>query len=774
MSSRLSASAAPSLIMVSYTVTQLCILTPYTLYSIEGRHSRIVAGVGPDNTHTHARTHTTGMAPNHGDDDVPMRTDSYHAATLVSQTVRLSASGETETESRTSEAHVLPTDVGAGPSRSDSNGSDPLDADGFDPMHAAKMFERRQTHRSSMGLATAFGEMNSRPRISLSWEDVCLDVAHPKTKEVKPILTDITGCAPTGEVLAIIGSSGAGKTTLLNLLGGWLIDTGHTTVTGEILANGVRRDLNEFSSYTATVLQSDLFFPELTVKETISFSATLRLPNDMPQQQKDDRVNSIITELGLRDVQDTYVGNDLVRGVSGGERKRVNIGTELVSDPSVIFLDEPTSGLDSFQAQNVMVALKVLARHGRTIITTIHQPRSDIYQMFDKLCVLSKGKLMYFGEAGTTAMKYFAEQGYPCPPNYNPADFIIDLISFDARSPELENKSSDRILELEGKMKKKLNKTQEHKIGHDVDALGKKGTNDNVRLYAASLMTQFKTLLPRSMNVVLREKMGNIQLVAMQIIPALMAGMIWFDEGSDLFGGEKVQAISGVLFFSIIHNMFNPVFPVAATFPIERDVVLKERNSKTYQIGPYFVSKAVAELPRAAFVVFLYHIISYFMIGLRADVSAFFISYAFLLLICGAAEGIALCISAAAQGPQDAAAAVPGPLVISILFGGFFIPSGQIPIWIRWLRYLAMTKYGFEGLMQAQFENRELCDVATRNCTCPETEFCPVTGEAVLEYYDVNELTIASNAVILVAYCFLTRLLAYVLLVRNNPKRVNV
>lgn len=95
-------------------------------------------------------------------------------------------------------------------------------------------------------------------------------------------------------------------------------------------STGVRRDLNEFSSYTATVLQSDLFFPELTVKETISFSATLRLPNDMPQQQKDDRVNSIITELGLRDVQDTYVGNDLVRGVSGGERKRVNIGTELV------------------------------------------------------------------------------------------------------------------------------------------------------------------------------------------------------------------------------------------------------------------------------------------------------------------------------------------------------------------------------------------------------------------------------------------------------------
>lgn len=174
-----------------------------------------------------------------------------------------------------------------------------------------------------------------------------------------------------------MGASGAGKTTFLNMvsvarivtnqlplgltlyrvqLAGRLSSAGNGRSSGSITVNGCKRDFNTFRHLSAYVLQQDSFFAELTVKETIMLSAKLRLPRTMTDEQKEARVDSIIAELGLKKVQDTYVGNELVRGVSGGERKRVNVGTELVTNPSLIFLDEPTSGLDSFNAQVSLVS----------------------------------------------------------------------------------------------------------------------------------------------------------------------------------------------------------------------------------------------------------------------------------------------------------------------------------------------------------------------------------------------------------------------------------
>jgi len=129
---------------------------------------------------------------------------------------------------------------------------------------------------------------------------------------------------------------------------------------GAITVNGNKRDFNKFRHISAYVLQQDSFFAELTVKETIMLSAKLRLPRSMTDEQKEERVDAIIAELGLTKVQDTYVGNELIRGVSGGERKRVNVGTELVTNPSLVFLDEPTSGLDSFNAQVGCMSFRIL------------------------------------------------------------------------------------------------------------------------------------------------------------------------------------------------------------------------------------------------------------------------------------------------------------------------------------------------------------------------------------------------------------------------------
>lgn len=178
---------------------------------------------------------------------------------------------------------------------------------------------------------------------------------------------------------------------------------------------------------TGFVTQDDVLYPHLTVIETLTYAALLRLPKKLTREEKIEQAELIILELGLNKCRDSVVGGPLFRGVSGGERKRVSIGQEMLVNPSLLLLDEPTSGLDSTTAQRIMSTLRRLARGGRTVVTTIHQPSSRLYRMFDKVVVLSDGCPIYSGNAGRV-MEYFGSIGYVPGFNFvNPADFLLDL-----------------------------------------------------------------------------------------------------------------------------------------------------------------------------------------------------------------------------------------------------------------------------------------------------------------------------------------------------------
>ena len=179
------------------------------------------------------------------------------------------------------------------------------------------------------------------------------------------------------------------------------------------------------------------------------FAAQLRLAGDTPTEGKTLAVDKVINELGLVNAADTNVGNEKVRGVSGGERKRVAIGMDLLHDPKLIFLDEPTSGLDAFQALNVMTTLKDLAdKKGRTVVASVHQPRSSIYALLDQLVLLSGGCLVYAGPAGKMVSEHFSRMGEPVPRDFNPADHFLDVISVDYRSDELAKTTKHRFERL--------------------------------------------------------------------------------------------------------------------------------------------------------------------------------------------------------------------------------------------------------------------------------------------------------------------------------------
>ena len=270
-----------------------------------------------------------------------------------------------------------------------------------------------------------------------SWSDVNLsvEIVKGKEKQNKELLKLVSGFVRAGEVVAIMGGSGAGKSSLLNTLAGRIEN--NTKLEGEILIDGQARNPSTWRLQCAYVEQDDILLPHLTVFETLMYSARLRLPRKLSLAEKTDRVNAVIRQLGLEGCRDTKIGDSLSRGISGGERKRVAIGVELVTNPHILFLDEPTSGLDAFNAFNCMQTLKTLAKaEEKIILLTIHQPRTDILDLFDKIILLSMGKCVWFGTTHD-CIEHFAKQGFTMPARVNPSDFFLDTITIDRRSDEL-------------------------------------------------------------------------------------------------------------------------------------------------------------------------------------------------------------------------------------------------------------------------------------------------------------------------------------------------
>lgn len=273
----------------------------------------------------------------------------------------------------------------------------------------------------------------------LTWHDLGFEVTVSekagllkRNKKQVRILEGMNGYVRSGECLAIIGGSGAGKSSFMNLLSDRVKLDRETKMYGKVLINGQPMNYERFKNVIGFVMQADIFLEHLTVSEYFKFAVDLKAPG-LSKAEKDARLQNAIDIMKLERAKDNFVGGIYRKGISGGEKKRLNIGFELLGDPNIIFLDEPTSGLDSYTSFIIMTVLRQIAIDNNIIVVyTIHQPSIETFNLFDNLLILDRGKNIYFGKAAE-AIDYYAKMDYPVPANTNPANHFITLA---LRSPE--------------------------------------------------------------------------------------------------------------------------------------------------------------------------------------------------------------------------------------------------------------------------------------------------------------------------------------------------
>lgn len=536
--------------------------------------------------------------------------------------------------------------------------------------------------------------------VDLAWNQLYLDLKL-KDGSIKSILSGVSGVASSGRLTAIMGPSGAGKTSLLNALAQQVPYSKSLSLHGELLIGGSsHREVN--SLHQAYVQQDDLFYSMLTVRETLKMAAHLRLSKEVSDQEKDAFVEALIHKLGLGESADTPVGDAKTRGLSGGEKKRLSIGCELVGSPALMFVDEPTSGLDSFQALKVVETLKSLAKEGRTVVCSIHQPRSSVFSMFDDLVLLAGGKVVYCGPADKS-LQYFEQLGYICPEHFNPADFLADLISVDTSNHEEETKSKARV----GKLVEEWEKADKGKLSLKIGPTNGNLDDGLICSTSASPWRQFQLLFRRSWRQAMRDKATNKARLGVNLNSAIVFGLIFFRLK---LTSATVQDRLGLLQVTAVNAAMASVTKMLNVFPPERTIVTRERAKGSYGVLPYFLAKIMAEVPIGALFPAVFGLIVYPMCGLNPNPRRFGKFMAILVLESFAAAGIGLTVGGLAPNTNVAVTLGPAVMLLFIVFGGYYINPDSTPLLLRWLPKASLIQWGFKGLVVNEFDNAEFSE----------------------------------------------------------------
>ncbi|KAL3971844.1 voltage-gated sodium channel type V alpha [Sarotherodon galilaeus] len=559
----------------------------------------------------------------------------------------------------------------------------------------------------------------------------------------------------SGQMLALIGSSGCGKTSLLDII--TCRDEGGIMKSGEILINGKRNTPQLVKKSIAHVRQDDRLLPHLTVRETLSFVAKLRLPTHFTQAQRDQRVDDVIAELRLRQCAHTRVGNNYIRGVSGGERRRVSIAVQLLWNPGILILDEPTSGLDSFTAHNLVITLSRLARGNRLVLLSVHQPRSDIFQLFDLVVLMSSGSAVYCG-AAREMVPYFTALGHPCPRYCNPSDYYVDLISIDRRSPEREAECLERARVLAEQFMEKVRDTDDHMwkaAGTDVAQTDSspqqpsRGKEDEVITISRhenrlpGKLHQFNTLIKRHMYNDFRDLVTILVHGFEALLMSLLVGSLYYGAGETRL---SIQDTVSLLYMIGALTPFAVVLDVIAKCHTERAMLYHELQDGMYSVTSYFFAKVLGELPEHCVFTLVYGLPIYWLAGLNEAPDRFLLNFLLVWLMVYCSRAMALFVAASLPTLQTSAFMGNSLFTVFYLTAGYVINLENLWLVASWLSYASFMRWGFEGMLQVQFRGNEY-SITIANMTIN------VDGIHVVEALHMNQYPLYSCYLVLLGVC---------------------
>ncbi|KAF9435714.1 hypothetical protein BGZ76_005679 [Entomortierella beljakovae] len=579
-----------------------------------------------------------------------------------------------------------------------------------------------------------------------------------RKKVEKQLLKDVDVVFPAGELTAILGGSGAGKTSLLNLL--LHRSPENMKSSGAIYFNDSKNPslkmINGVSSY---VRQDDNYLlSHLTVRETLQYAADLRMDNSIPKATKYAKVEEIIDLLGLRDCADVIVGNSYVKGCSGGQRRRVSIGIQLVTEPACLFLDEPTSGLDALTAKAVVLTLKQIANSGRTVICTIHQPRADIWHVFDNVVLLVTGGCAAYSGRADKVVEYFEDAGHIAPPLTNIPDFILDTASVNLRSTELEqstrktvNSLVDRFNSNKGVML--ASQLPEHPLGE----------LPKLNPQFANFGKAFPILTKRSFVNTFRQKGLYFNRILQPVFVGIIMSIFFSPLGKGPDGVLSrlglLQQTTPIVFTGMLNNV--------ALYPFERDIAYREISDGGYSPTSFFMSFLVNELPLEFIGSLGVTVFMLVITQLETTATTFFCFWFIMFGYINAGESIGLAFSSFATHAGFNVTLMSTLISVFSFMTGFL--SLNMPQWLNDINYISLFKYGSLIMTRNEFEGQ------TFDCTPDQigTGGCPYqTGEDVLKLLNFQDeswgLYLGLFAVVIFAYRIIAWLMVFIKVKSNK------
>ncbi|XP_018368028.1 PREDICTED: ATP-binding cassette sub-family G member 1-like [Trachymyrmex cornetzi] len=544
-------------------------------------------------------------------------------------------------------------------------------------------------------------DKSQNSQICIEFNDICYSVRHGFKETEKKVLHNVTGHFETKKVTIIIGASGAGKSTLLKIISGQRLNN----VKGTITVNGVKSNRGMFRKQTCYVPQQYDLLPFLTTRETLYIAARLKLNVNQSEQAIRLVVNDITKSLGLSSCLNT-----LANKLSGGEQKRLSIGVEMITKPSVLLLDEPTSGLDSVTSNQLISMLHDMTRRNCTVICAIHQPSSQMMSHFDNIMVLNRGRCMYCGPK-SEILNTYSIAGFTCPSFYNVAEYVLEVIT-EQRSGDLENLYE--ICRDEYEKFKLCSKRNKHELDSPNNFKQKfemqNDTSINSAIQKKSTWQQQKILFLRALICIKRDSVLTKLRLAVHVVIALLLGALFYNFGND---AGKVYSNISCLFFYPFFLFFANLIPFIHIFPTEAAVFLQEHLNNWYSLKAYYSVKVLTDLPIQILSASCFLFISYYMTGQPMEYERILKIWGICLLITilGQTSGI---FAGVVFGTELGMFLIPICSIPLLLFSGFFLKLNEMPTYLQSISFSSFFRFAFEGIMQAIYLDRPklLCSEA--------------------------------------------------------------